>query len=555
MKQQRSISVRGESSSLTFLVACLAIVLCLPTPIWSAETTLVTLNASGMNVTQALKLLSDEGDIDLAIDGRVNGSVTLFLEQVTVSQALKTICNAADLAYVKEDGVYQVMPGAAFRERFGVDFSGAKQTRVFVLRHADPAPLQAALEKLKSPNGSVVVDARSGAVVVTDAAPIIERIETLIAAWDVPNVEDNFALEYVSAEEVVQQLKDSGATGVSLRIVPSTNTINLSGSSDRVRTVKERIRLLDIPPQVQRRVLRLSYADHAAIVNAISPELTPGAGRIQPDAGGRLLVVLDFPGKLDAIEQLVAQLDTPRPEVLIEARIFQVTLTDDLKFGVDWEAVNRKLDNLTVAGSFPPGITDDSNLEVSAGVIETDDYNAIVQALSTVGKTNLLSSPRILAVDGKDAKILVGSTTPFTTVDTREEGGTIRTFEKVTYVETGVKLEVTPRVHDTSWVTLDVRPEVSSVVAFSEDRIPVVETKTTETSVRVLTGRTVIIAGLVEDQEIETRKGIPFLHQIPLLGRLFGSTERRVEKRELVVLLTPSIVAGEDDYDLIEKER
>jgi len=133
---------------------------------------------------------------------------------------------------------------------------------------------------------------------------------------------------------------------------------------------------------------------------------------------------------------------------------------------------------------------------------------------------------------------------PYKTVDTRESTGIVTQFERVTMVSVGVKLAVTPRISREGFVRMHIRPEVSSVVSFT-DNIPVVETSEAETEVLIQEGATIILAGLIEEDQKETLKGIPLLVKIPLLGELFSSTNVTLDKSELVFLLTPRIVSDE----------
>jgi general secretion pathway protein D len=173
-----------------------------------------------------------------------------------------------------------------------------------------------------------------------------------------------------------------------------------------------------------------------------------------------------------------------------------------------------------------------------------------VEALETVGETNILSSPRIMAVNNQEARILVGSTEPYvTSTTTTPSSGPTTTAESVNFIDVGVKLYVTPTIHEDDFITMKIRPEVSSVTSnlttSNNNTIPIVETSEAETVVNVKDGVSVIIGGLIKEEAINTTKKVPLLGNIPILGMAFRSTNNSKSKTEIVIFLTPRIVSGD----------
>jgi len=261
------------------------------------------------------------------------------------------------------------------------------------------------------------------------------------------------------------------------------------------------------------------------------------------------LIISDLPHVIEDLAEFLGSVDRCPLEVQIEAKILQIALDDGFKMGVDWQYVTDEIENIsdfTASGSFRVLSDDDERIAISGGDLAKDNYTALIEMLATQGETRILSSPSLMVLNNTEARILVGSTVPYKTVDTREEDGAIRTFEKVTEVDVGVKLYVTPQIGVDSMITLRIRPEVSSVTSYLEN-IPVVEKAEAETRVVVRSGVTVLIGGLVKQEERETLKGIPLLSQIPLIGSLFRSTSVQQINTELAILLTPTVVAGTDE--------
>jgi general secretion pathway protein D len=184
------------------------------------------------------------------------------------------------------------------------------------------------------------------------------------------------------------------------------------------------------------------------------------------------------------------------------------------------------------------------------GTIAADGYTALIEALETVGHTEILSSPRIMATNNQEAKILVGSTEPYvTTTTTTPSAGPTTTAESVSFIDVGVKLFVTPTIHKDGFVTMKIKPEVSSVVrnvtTGNNNTIPVVETSEAETTVMAKDHVTIVLGGLIKEEKIKTVKKVPLLGSIPVLGMAFQSKSDFVRKTEIVLFLTPKIISGD----------
>ena len=175
---------------------------------------------------------------------------------------------------------------------------------------------------------------------------------------------------------------------------------------------------------------------------------------------------------------------------------------------------------------------------------------AFLEALETIGDTNTLSSPSIIAVNNQEAKILVGSTEPYvTTTTTTPASGPTTTAESVNFIDVGVKLYVTPTIHRDNFVTLNIKPEVSTVTSTittsNNNTIPIVDTSEAETIVMVKSGVTIIIGGLIKEERIESINKVPLLGDVPLLGMAFRNDDLLVRKTETVIFLTPTIISGD----------
>lgn len=246
-----------------------------------------------------------------------------------------------------------------------------------------------------------------------------------------------------------------------------------------------------------------------------------------------LLVVRDTPEVVRLIERLVAGLDLPDPEVMLEVEVMDVSSKKLTELGISWPT--------TVSYGNPNGGTTLSSTDGLRGW--TVNPLAIATLRGTTDITNLLANPKIRARNREKAKILLGEKLPvFTTTSTANVG----VSASVSYLDVGLKVELEPQVQLDNDVTLKVMLEVSSVtgkVAGPEGSLAYqVGTRQASTSLRLRDGETQILAGLINDEDSKNAAGLPWVHNMPVLGRLFGKTVDSRNKTEVVMLVTPRVV-------------
>ncbi|RMF56148.1 MAG: hypothetical protein D6748_14200 [Calditrichaeota bacterium] len=514
----------------------------------------ISLNFRNTNIYDVFKTLATEGGINIVTSKSVQGTVSISVENVDVMEALDLIVEMQGLAYYKDDGIIKVVTAEEYKERFGREFKDTMKTRVVQLIYANSEEIVKSLFQLKSKDGNVIADKRSNSIIMVDLPAKIRVMEAVLRKLDIPVQTRSFVLNYISVQSVENVVKNMLSAGGKVQLDPTTNQILVIDNPERVERIGQFLEDADQPTVGAMRVFTLQYANAEAVASKIQSELTPGIGSVSFDANTNKLFVRDLPDNLTFISQLVDTLDQKTRQVLIEAKILQITLNDNFKLGVDWNAITNQLSGTVEIGSqFRILSETDPGGNIKATGLVSGDYtfNALLEALRDIGKTELLSNPRIMCIDGEEAHILVGSTVPYKTVDTRDVQGVFTTFEKVVTVEVGVKLNVTPIINEDGFITMKIRPEVSEVTSFI-DNIPVVDKSETETTVIVKNGVTIVIGGLIKDQKIVTEKRVPILGSIPILGIPFRSTSKRISKTELVILLRPQIISGEENMEISE---
>lgn len=282
------------------------------------------------------------------------------------------------------------------------------------------------------------------------------------------------------------------------------------------------------------RTFRLDYAKSPDLLPVIQALLSP-LGRALSYPPLRALVVEDRPTVLERVATVVASLDTPPRQVVIEAQILEARLSHDMRFGIDWSLVFSHGDgagNVTVEGFAGPS-TSGEGFFLTWG---EGDFTAALEALESVNELNTLAKPRILAVDGSDAEIIIGGQLGFPVVTTVEN----TVLQSVEFLDVGTQLTVTPTIAADGYVLMRIHPELSDGVV--QNGLPSKTTTQVSSEVLIRDGHTLLIGGLIRERTETDRRGIPILNRIPIIGGLFGKTVQTVDRSELITLITPRIV-------------
>ncbi|MBI4680420.1 MAG: hypothetical protein HY753_04220, partial [Nitrospirae bacterium] len=289
------------------------------------------------------------------------------------------------------------------------------------------------------------------------------------------------------------------------------------------------------------------------------------------------LVILAPPGIYKDMVDTIKKLDIYPHEVLIEVLIAEVTLTDTDKFGIQWSA----LQGVSIEGdsSFTgrvqssSGSSDAPSLSATAPALagaaagisyvlfKPDRLIGMIHALASKGKVDVLSSPRLLVRNQEEASIEVGSDIPTSssTTQTADTTTTSTLTQSIEYKTVGIKLKIKPSINDEKTVVLDIEQEVSDqlsnvTVGQAGYTYPSFSTRKTKTSVVVPDKQTIVIGGIIKEKKDKSYQGIPLLSSIPLLGYFFRYTVDTNSKTELIIMLTPYVVATKTEADVITTE-
>lgn len=299
--------------------------------------------------------------------------------------------------------------------------------------------------------------------------------------------------------------------------------------------------------------------------------------RITADSVNNTLLIYASQEQYRTIEQTIKEVDQPQLQVAIDATIAEVTLTDDLQYGVQSYIMSRDLGLKPDTGSF--GYNGASAVVAAAADValqraipgfnflvgSASTPRAVLNALHSITDVKVLSNPSVVVIDNQIATLQVGDEIPIQTGSATVLTGSNTIANTTDYRSTGIILRVVPRINANGNVRLDVEQEISNPVAASTSSsssststntlTPTVSTRKVRSSVAVASGQTVLLAGLISDSQTKSRAGIPGLDQIPVIGEaVFGQTDKQVKRTELIIFIRPQIIRDGADAHFVAEE-
>ncbi len=286
----------------------------------------------------------------------------------------------------------------------------------------------------------------------------------------------------------------------------------------------------------------------------ISAIVDSGNIRIIADERNNALVILATAAEYRMIEATLKRLDLTPLQVLIEVTIAEVTLNDDLRYGLQW--FFSKGNNALSFSTLSSGAVS-SAFPGFSYVFTPADAQIVLNALTEITDVRVVSSPQLMVLDNQSARLQVGDQVPIATqsaVSVSDPNAPI--VNSIEFKDTGVILAVTPRVNASGLVTLEVLQEVSDVTETTTSALnsPTIQQRSIESTVAVQSGDTVALGGLIQDRDEESTSGLPLLSEIPILGNLFKSTNNAKRRTELLVLITPRVVRDRREAQDVTEE-
>lgn len=441
---------------------------------------------------------------------------------------------------------------------FDVDWLAGMSFGLFPVEFVDAQTLAGELEKVfsgaRSPIASMVrlipLTRLNSLMVVTQQSGYLKEVEAWIKRLDmgvstpgrriyVYDVQNGKADELANSLSKILSIS-TGDTSSSYQESPIPSSSNSFGASTGGRSATA-------APARQNDSVSVSVSGGVGE--------TPGGLKIVPNTESNSLLIFATPAEFLVIEGAMKRLDVVPIQVLIEASLAEVTLTDDLRYGLQWSyqsgdgpVVLSEASNGSIAQKFPG---------FSYLFTGRQDIRAVLNAIETLTNVNVISSPKLLVLNNREAQLQIGDQVPIAVQSAVSTAGeTPPIVNSVQLRDTGVILRITPRVNKSGLVLLDVSQEVSDVIPTTSSGIdsPTIQQRRLASTVAVRDGETIALGGLIRDSRTRTRGGVPYLRKIPLLGDLFGSTGKNSSRTELIVLITPRVVRSQQESDAMMDE-
>lgn len=577
----------------------------------------ITIDFDNVDIRVFIKFMSEVTGKNFIIDPNVKANVTVVSpRKISMDEAYRvfeSVLEVYGFTTVPAGDIVKVVPAVAAREK-SVETRLMEETtrpddrvvtQIIPLQFANPAEMQKVLTPLVSRSSIVLSYQPTGTLIVTDVLSNIKRLMAIVEELDVAGIEERITvvpLAFARADDVAASVNQvfqgsrrtqSGVVEGPVRIVPDarTNAVIILAGDHETRRIKELVDLLDreVPRSVDRiRVYRLQHAEAETLAKVLM-DIPRAEGKqlegavasrgvlskdvqiIADKATNALIITADTDDYL-AVEEVLCELDIPRPMVYIEALIMEVNVDRGAELGVEWtggEYISDTDGRVKVyGGGFSgPGIMPSAGASlpegfslgvlgetIKIGNVDFPNLRAVFQAYQEEQGVHIISTPQILTLDNEEAEIYVGENVPYKTrEDTSETGHDYSSYE---YRDVGVTLRITPQINYERFVRLNIFQEITKLSGQEQtDYRPSTLKRTAKTTVTIKDENTIVIGGLIGDDVSNTTWQAPCLGRIPLLGWLFRHESERREKRNLYIFITPHIVENHAEARALYEEK
>lgn len=538
--------------------------------------------------------------VDPSVQGTVSVRTYNVLSEDEYYQFFLSVLDLYGLSVIPMDnGMVKVVRSSVARTA-GVPVADSKNpgkgdeiiTRVVRMENVPVRELAPLLRQLNDASGigNVVHFEPSNVLLLTGKASVVNRLVDLVERVDRSGMQrrEIVPLRFASAKELSDMLnnlnneeqKGQNAPQLATKVVADdeTNSLVISGTEDARARTRSLIGQLDREQNNEgnTRVFYLKYANASKVVpvlTGIGEQLKDKAGtpksktastsstdlNITADESTNSLVITAQPNVMNSLEKVIDKLDIRRPQVLVEAIIAEVQDGNGMDLGVQWTGKHggvqfgstglpiSQIKNGTIKGASFTGL---------ATGFFNGDFGALMTALSTTGKNDILSTPSVVRLDNKEASFNVGQDVPVLSGSQTTSGDNV--FNSVERKTVGTKLKIVPQINDGDMIHLKIEQEVSSVDASATEDAslgPTFNTRTINNEVMVHSGQTVVLGGLMENVNKQNVSKVPLLGDLPLVGQLFRYTSQDTSKRNLMVFIHTTVLRDDDNYSAATKEK
>lgn len=508
-------------------------------------------------------------DIDL-LKGMSVGVFPLKYASVKEVEAALRLMSPSSGAAATPSGGAAAAPATASRPQAGSgSAAGSSAAQAAALSEANP--LHGALRIMP-------IERLNSILVVTPRAAYLDEARLWIERLDKPSDNSSdpqlfvYPVQNGSAEHLAEVLNGifgggsgtttGSSTGVAPRLGSATANSNQFGNIGATGGLGNNsfftsggATILGAPNTNNNNANRGGSSSNAGAVGAVALNQNV---RVMADNRNNSVLIYGTRGEYARIEAALKRLDLPPTQVLIEASIVEVSLTDGLEYGVQW-MFSGSHDGLSAGGVISGRDAVNTGLSGGGGFSYTlrnplKGVRAILSALATKTKLNVIASPSLMVLDNHTANISSGTQQPINTGSTVVTGGT--TIANIQYKDTGVSLAVTPSVNAGDMVTMDIIQSLTDVGEKpdpSTSQVPFIQ-RQISSKAAVRSGETLVLGGLIQEKNTGSDQGVPGLQDVPLFGALFGNKKKNVNRTELLIILTPRVIRSDQHMREVSQE-
>ena len=503
-------------------------------------------------------------------DKRVTLNTATPVRTAELGAILESLLESHGLVMVRNGTVAQVVPATQTPagSQLGVGFDLPDPipygviSRLVPLQHIRADEAVAALRPIAGPNARFEAVARSNTILITDRGTNVARYLDLLRRLDLATQSEDglrtyvIKLRYANSDDLAGVLGQLyGATVASAR----RNSMDEQALSRNLGAFRER----ETETMRQRQNLQQPSGPGAPAQRDSSrgPGSLVGQTTVVSSPPSNSLVIRTAPSNISLLRETIDSLDHRPIQVLMEVTVAEVTLGHGTEYGIDWATATGGATNNRGAQFGQPIVPDslDPIQDFLGRVTRLGkvDVRAVLRAISSKSTVNVLSTPEVLAVNNREARILVGSKVPF--IASTRLGNDVAIDRAVQYQDVGTQLTLIPTINDDGYVSVQLLQEVSSLsnqTVAAALNAPVITTREASTRAIVRDGQTVVIGGLIGTSTEVANSGVPLLKDIPLLGYLFKRQTTSKTRTELAIFITPYIVRTDAEADaLFERAR
>jgi len=580
-----------------------------------------TVNLKETDIQELIKFVAEVTDTTIVVDPAVKGKVKVVssrpVSRAELYDLFLSILDVHGYTAVRSGEVVRVIQAKDARSASlpvadeGGRVSDEYVTQVIRLDNISAAKLIPVLRPLVPQQAHMAAYSPSNAIIISDRAANIRRMVDIIERMDRSATAETevIALEYAVAADVVSMLEKlnessqqrTGDAEPEVLLVPDqrTNSVMVNGDEMQRARIRRLIGYLDTPLEQTGnvKVLYLEYAQATEVSEVLTrvmqniDRLDSADGKggrsseatIEADAGTNSLIITADPSRMAALESVIQRLDIRRAQVLVEAIIVEMEVTDGADLGLQWLFANEDgafgsnvntddararniagailspgnadAQPLASTGDFDVGalagaLAQSPGMTLGWGVVDDDlSMTVILNALRERTNANILSTPSLLTLDNQEAFITVGQNVPFVTgsfTNTGTQNSAQNPFQTIERENVGITLAVKPHINEGDAVVLDIEQEVSSLTGLTGAQAMASDLITNErkvqTKVMAEDRRIVVLGGLIKDDVQDAQQKVPLLGDIPLFGRLFRNDSVNVTKTNLLIFIRPTII-------------